>query len=70
MESGILFPSPNLVLRLMDAYRASNQERKDIFTAYSLSAAHKTLQEVVDVSNESIMKEATHQLYRKIRKIK
>jgi hypothetical protein len=70
MEAGSLVPSPNLVLRLMDAYGADNQERKDVFTAYSFHVAHKKMQEVDQISNKPIMNDAINQLYRKVKKKK
>ena len=70
MEAGTLIPSPNLVLRLMDAYGANDQERKDVFTAYSFAAAHKKMQEIDQVSPKPIMNDAINQLYRKVKKKK
>jgi hypothetical protein len=70
MEAGSLIPSPNLVLRLMEAYGANEREKKDIFIAYSLSVAHKKMQGIDQISNKSTMNEAVHQLYRKVKKKK
>jgi len=69
MEAGLLVPSPNLVLRIMEAYNANEQERKDVFTVYSAAKLHKEMKEIEQVSQKP-MNEAVAQLYRRVKKKK
>ena len=70
IESGLLLPSPNLLLRILDVYDADEQERKEIFTTYSTFAAYKKMAQVDEIAKESLHEEAAHQLYRKVKKKK
>jgi hypothetical protein len=70
MESGTLFPSPNLFLSILDAYSADDQERREILTAYSFTMAHKKMKEFDQISKKPIMSDAVNQLYRKVKKKK
>ena len=68
MEAGSLIPSPNLLLKIMQAYDTNDQERKEILIAYSTAVASKELDKVDEATNEKNRDEAVHQLYRKVKK--
>ncbi len=70
MEAGLLSPSPNVLLKIMDVYSANAEERKEILVAYSSSVAWKKMGDVDQATNRSFRNEVVHQLYRRVKKRK
>jgi len=70
MEAGFLLPSPNSLLKILDAYGASKDERKEVFLAYSTSVAWEKMGRVDKEIKGSLRDEAVCQLYRRVKKKK
>ena len=67
MESGVLIPSANLLLKILDAYSADAEERKEVLIAYATAAALKKVDEVGQASKQNIHREVVESLHRKLK---
>jgi len=58
------------LLKIMDAYGVTEQERKEIFTVYSASAVWEKMAQIDQVANKTLRNDVVHQLYRRVKKKK